>query len=71
MQRTIGLIGGVSWESTAIYYKEINEIVRRRRGGLASADILLRSVDFADIVALQKAGEWRQAAAHLARIARQ
>ncbi|MGY3473660.1 aspartate/glutamate racemase family protein [Bradyrhizobium ottawaense] len=71
MQRTIGLIGGMSWESTAIYYKEINEIVRQRRGGLASADILLRSVDFGCIVTLQKAGDWRQAAAYLARIARQ
>ncbi|UQR61389.1 aspartate/glutamate racemase family protein [Bradyrhizobium sp. C-145] len=71
MQRTIGLIGGMSWESTAIYYKEINEIVRQRRGGLASADILLRSVDFGCIVTLQKAGDWRQAAVYLARIARQ
>ncbi len=71
MQRTIGLIGGMSWESTAIYYKEINEIVRQRRGGLASADILLRSVDFGYIVSLQKAGDWRQAADYLTRIARQ
>ncbi|MGF6313521.1 MULTISPECIES: aspartate/glutamate racemase family protein [unclassified Bradyrhizobium] len=71
MQQTIGLIGGMSWESTAIYYREINEIVRQRRGGLASADILLRSVDFEDIVVLQKAGEWNQAAVYLARIARQ
>jgi len=71
VQRTIGLIGGMSWESTAIYYKEINEIVRQRRGGLASADILLRSVDFGYIVTLQKAGDWRQAAAYLTRIARQ
>ncbi|WP_271593226.1 aspartate/glutamate racemase family protein [Bradyrhizobium sp. CCBAU 65884] len=71
MQRTIGLIGGMSWESTAIYYKEINEIVRQRHGGLASADILLRSVDFDFIVTLQNAGDWTQAAAYLAGIGRQ
>jgi len=59
------------WKSTAIYYKEINEIVRQRRGGLASADILLRSVDFGYIVTLKSAGDWRQAAAHLTRVARQ
>lgn len=55
---TIGLIGGMSWESTATYYREINEIVRRRRGGLASADLVMHSVDFSEIVALQKAGRW-------------
>ncbi|WP_084518697.1 MULTISPECIES: aspartate/glutamate racemase family protein [Bradyrhizobium] len=71
VEQTIGLIGGMSWESTAIYYKEINEIVRRRRGGLASADILLRSVNFEDINALQRAGDWEQAAKRLAKIARQ
>ncbi|MDI4665490.1 aspartate/glutamate racemase family protein [Xanthobacter autotrophicus] len=58
MSRTIGLIGGMSWESTAVYYKEINELVRDRRGGLASADILLHSVNFDEIVAMQKAGRW-------------
>ncbi|WP_375789991.1 aspartate/glutamate racemase family protein [Bradyrhizobium sp. Pha-3] len=61
----------MSWESTAIYYKEINEIVRQRRGGLASADILLRSVNFEDIVVLQKAEQWEQAATYLASIGRQ
>jgi aspartate racemase len=63
---TIGLIGGMSWESTATYYREINEIVRRRRGGLASADVLLHSVDFSEIVALQKAGRWDLATDRLA-----
>ncbi|MFG1298387.1 aspartate/glutamate racemase family protein [Xanthobacter sp. V3C-3] len=58
MSRTIGLIGGMSWESTAVYYKEINELVRDRRGGLASADLLLHSVNFDEIVAMQKAGRW-------------
>lgn len=56
--KTIGLIGGMSFESTAVYYRLINEMVRDRLGGLASADILMHSVNFADIVALQKAGRW-------------
>lgn len=60
--RTIGLLGGMSWESTAVYYRHLNEAVREVRGGLNSADILLRSVNFADIVALQKAGQWARAA---------
>ncbi|WP_374466450.1 aspartate/glutamate racemase family protein [Ferrovibrio sp.] len=69
--KTIGLIGGMSWESTAVYYRQINEAVRRRHGGLASAEILLRSVDFSRIVALQQAGRWDQAADALARIGNQ
>jgi aspartate racemase len=68
--RTIGLIGGMSWESTAVYYRYLNEAVRTRLGGLASADVLLRSVNFADIVALQTAGRWDEAANILAGIAR-
>lgn len=56
--RTIGLIGGMSWESTVTYYKAINEAVRERKGGLASAKIALYSVDFAEIVEMQKAGRW-------------
>lgn len=67
--RTIGLLGGMSWESTATYYKLINEGVRRRLGGLASADILMRSLDFRQVVALQKADRWSDAAALLARAA--
>lgn len=69
--KTIGLIGGMSWESTAVYYREINERMRTRHGGLVSADILLRSVDFSQVVALQQAGRWDQAGADLARIGQQ
>ena len=67
--RKIGLLGGMSWESTATYYKLINEGVRQRLGGLASADILMRSLDFRQVVALQKADRWSDAAALLARAA--
>lgn len=67
--RMIGLIGGMSWESTAVYYKRLNETVRDRLGGLHSADIILRSVDFDAIVTLQKAGRWDEAARVLAGIA--
>ena len=68
MSRVIGLIGGMSWESTATYYREINETVRDRHGGLVSADILLRSVNFDEIVALQKAGDWPRAEARLSEV---
>ncbi len=60
--RTIGLLGGMSWESTAVYYRLINEAVRDRLGGLASADIVMRSLDFQKVVALQKADRWNDAA---------
>jgi aspartate racemase len=70
VSRIIGLIGGMSWESTATYYREINEMVRDRHGGLVSADILLRSVNFEEIVALQKAGDWDGAEARLAEAGR-
>lgn len=66
--RTIGLIGGMSWESTAVYYRHLNECVRGRLGGLHSADILLRSVDFDEIVQLQKVGDWDGASEVLAKI---
>jgi aspartate racemase len=59
--QTIGLIGGMSWESTSTYYSRLNQEVRRRLGGLASAEILLRSVDFARIVEMQKRGAWDEA----------
>lgn len=59
--RTIGLLGGMSWESTATYYKLINAGVRAARGGLASADLLLRSLNFEAIVALQRADRWDEA----------
>lgn len=56
--RTLGLLGGMSWESTAIYYRRLNELVRERRGGLHSAELLLRSVDFAPVAARQGADDW-------------
>ncbi|MCJ7501073.1 aspartate/glutamate racemase family protein [bacterium] len=56
--RTIGIIGGMSWESTALYYKLINEGVREHLGGLHSASILLDSCDFAGMEELQTAGDW-------------
>ncbi|MEA2126076.1 MAG: amino-acid racemase [Solirubrobacteraceae bacterium] len=64
--RTIGLLGGMSCESTAVYYRLLNDLVRERLGGLHSADCLLRSVDFAEIAALQQAGEWDAAGDRLA-----
>ena len=59
--KTIGLIGGMSWESTATYYRCINETVRARLGGLASAEVILNSLDFSSVVALQQAGRWDDA----------
>jgi aspartate racemase len=56
--KTIGLIGGMSWESTALYYRIINEETARRLGGLHSAPLLLHSVDFAPIEEMQRAGDW-------------
>ncbi len=68
--RTIGLLGGMSWESTAVYYRLINEGVRDRMGGgLTSADIVMRSLDFQQVVALQKADRWNDAAAMLGKAA--
>ena len=55
--KTLGLIGGMSWESTAIYYRLLNEIVRERLGGLHSAKLLLWSFDFAEIAERQHAGD--------------
>lgn len=66
MQR-IGLLGGMSWESSAEYYRFVNEAVRERLGGLHSADCVLRSVDFAAVEALQAEGRWDDAGALLAR----
>ena len=67
--KTIGLIGGMSFESTAIYYRMINEAVRERLGGLHSAQVLVHSVDFQSIVDLQKAGHWDLAGTRLAAVA--
>ena len=63
--KTIGIIGGMSPESTVVYYQTINREINRRLGGNRSADIVLHSVDFEQIVALQKAGDWAAAAACL------
>jgi aspartate racemase len=68
--KRVGLLGGMSWESSAEYYRMINEEVRSRLGGLHSADCVLRSVDFAQIEALQRRGEWTQAGRVLAAEAR-
>jgi aspartate racemase len=65
--RTIGMLGGMSWVSTAEYYRLANELTRERLGGLHSARILLASVDFADVEALQVAGRWEEAGALLGR----
>ncbi|MDR9438098.1 MAG: aspartate/glutamate racemase family protein [Halomonas sp.] len=56
--QTIGLIGGMSWESTQTYYRLINQLVKERLGGLHSARLVLYSVDFAEIEALQQRGDW-------------
>ena len=58
--KTLGLIGGMSWESTAIYYRGLNEGAKTRLGGLSSAPLLLWSFDFAEIAALQAGGDWRR-----------
>ena len=63
--KTIGLIGGMSWESTVTYYRMINEYVRRELGGLHSAKILLDSVDFAEIENYQRNGYWEYAGQQL------
>jgi aspartate racemase len=64
--KTIGMLGGMSWESTELYYRLTNEHVRERVGGLHSAPILLDSVDFAEIADMQRAGEWAAAGRLLA-----
>jgi aspartate racemase len=64
--KRIGLLGGMSWESSAEYYRLINEATRDRLGGLHSADCLLRSVDFVEIEQLQRSGDWARAGALLA-----
>ena len=60
--KTIGLIGGMSWESTVTYYQVINETIKRELGGLHSAKILLYSVDFDEIEKYQASGEWDKSA---------
>jgi aspartate racemase len=68
--KTIGLLGGMSWESTVPYYQIINRVVGERIGGLHSAKILLYSVDFHDVEQLQHAGHWEEAGALLSNAAR-
>ena len=69
-QQVIGMLGGMSWESSAQYYRLANELVRQRLGGLHSARCLLASVDFADIETLQVAGRWEEAGQLLAEAAK-
>lgn len=63
--KTIGLIGGMSWESTQLYYQQINEGIKQKLGGLHSAKIVLYSVDFAEVEYFQSHGQWDLAADHL------
>ena len=67
--KTIGLIGGMSWESTIPYYRKINEIIKQKLGGLHSAKIILLSVDFHEIERLQHQGDWHAAGALMANAA--
>jgi aspartate racemase len=67
--KTIGLLGGMSWESTIPYYRQINQHIKQQLGGLHSAKIILYSVDFADIEALQRSGDWDRAGELLAEVA--
>jgi aspartate racemase len=68
--KTLGLIGGMSWESSALYYEWINEAVKQRLGGLHSARLLMYSVDFFEIETLQRTGEWDEAGRRLGAIGR-
>lgn len=68
--KIIGLIGGMSWESTVSYYRQINEAVKARLGGLHSAKLILYSVDFHEIERMQEAGDWHGAGQLLANAAR-
>ncbi|ENW10831.1 MULTISPECIES: aspartate/glutamate racemase family protein [Acinetobacter] len=64
--KTIGLLGGMSWESTALYYQQINKMVHRKLEKLHSAKVIINSVDFEEIAALQAKGLWQEAGAYLA-----
>lgn len=64
--KTIGLLGGMSWESTALYYQQINKMVHCKLGKLHSAKVIINSVDFEEIAALQAKGLWQEAGAYLA-----
>ncbi len=69
--QTIGLLGGMSWESTELYYRWINELVKEKLGGLHSAKIVLVSVDFQEIETMQHQNRWDEAGAALAQAAQQ
>ena len=69
--KTIGLIGGMSWESTATYYRLLNEFVKARLGGLHSAKIVLVSVDFHEVEGPMQSGDWDRVGRSLAQAARQ
>ncbi|MFZ6819103.1 aspartate/glutamate racemase family protein [Undibacterium sp. Ji22W] len=64
--KTLGLIGGMSWESTIPYYRQINQTVKQHLGGLHSAKVIIYSVDFHEIEILQRSGDWDQAGKMLA-----
>ncbi|EEY78688.1 aspartate racemase [Acinetobacter calcoaceticus RUH2202] len=64
--KTIGLLGGMSWESTALYYQQINKMVHGKLGKLHSAKVIINSVDFEEIATLQAKGLWQEAGAYLA-----
>lgn len=64
--KTLGLIGGMSWESTALYYGQLNKGIGERLGGLHSAKMMMANVDFQEIVDLQRTGQWTKAGAILA-----
>lgn len=64
--KTIGLLGGMSWESTALYYQQINKMVHGKLGKLHSAKVIINSVDFEEIAALQAKGLWQEAGVYLA-----
>ena len=66
----IGMIGGMSWESTVPYYRQINEVIKQRLGGLHSARLILYSVDFHDVERCMHQGDWQAAGAQLALAAR-
>lgn len=69
--KTVGIIGGMSWESTSTYYKRLNQLINKRLGGLHSAEILLASLDFAPIEEMQSKGDWDAATQALIAKARQ
>src|SRR4051794_4551592 len=68
--QTIGLVGGMSWESTAVYYRDLNPGVQSRLGGLSSPKVVLSTVDFAELTALEDADRWPQIGDLLADAAR-